>query len=472
MAISAPVGNAAMTVIAAVEDAAPDIATQARRVALATLALHLAIVPYDVATGFRAFTWGDRGMERLRMVKEFAGLRGPVTGWMTDAPVVPGEYLFAVLPWQLGGPLAVILLQIALATMAAWLVARMAGRVVPWPRAALGCGLVYALLPQNVAFPHQLTTEAIATPFCVAWLALLLAAVRRGGVGAFAGAGLCLGVAIFLRPVIAAMLPIAFVLALAVPAARATLRRPGLYAMAATALAPLLLWTAVFTLHTGQVGYNKGSANLGWNLRSKALITERANGIDPPADLVDEDGFISIGRFVEEVAKHPAPFTKAFVLDVVTVFARGNSSKISVDYLGIDRDPAGWRQKLLYDEDAEASRWGNAANPVYVIEALASLVTAAFFLFCFWHVARIGLALIRGAAAPSIEFVFLTIVTAAWLANVFLSAQLVNEAQGRLRNPAEACFILFAGMALAWRKRFPAERRGETKRDANVPLTA
>ncbi len=437
---------------------APGVAAQARWVALAALVLHLLILPYDIATGFRAFTWGDRGMERLRVVDGFANLHGSAVEWMTNAPVVPGEYVFVLLPWQLGGHVGVILFQIALAVASAWLVARVAGQIVPWWRAALGCGLVYALLPQNIAFPHQLVTEAIATPFCVAWLALVLSAVRNGRIALFAAAGLCIGIAILIRPVILTMLPLAFILALLVPAARAQLRRPGLYAMAAIGMAPMLLWAAIFTAQTGRFGYNKGSANLGWNLRSKAQITERANGIVPPAALLSGDGGISVSRFLEEVGAHKSAFAKAFVLDTVTVFARGNSTKISVDYLGIDRDPAGWRQKLIYAKDAKQSRSTAAINPVYLIEGIASLLTAVFFAFCFWQAVQIGWALARGHAAPSPEFAFLTIIASAWLINVFVSAQIVNEAQGRLRNPAEAAFILFAAMALAWRKR-PADLR-------------
>lgn len=437
----------------------PDPAAQARRVALTVLALHLTILAYDIATQVRAFTWGDRGIERLRMVEGFAALRGSPIDWMAAAPVVPGEYLFVEGPWQLGGAIGVILFQIALAVLAAWLVARTAGRIVPWPRAALGCGLAYALLPQNLAFPHQLVTEAVATPLCAAWLALVLDGVRGGRKAAFAAAGLCLGLAILARPVIAALLPIAFGLALLVPAARPWLRRPGLPAMAIIALAPLLLWTAVFTAQTGHLGYNNGSASLGWNLRSKALITERANRIAPPADLLPDEGGIASGRFLEEVGRHPAAFAKAFALDTATVFARGNSTKITVDYLGFDRDPAGWRQKLVYAEDARQSRWRQAADPVYLVEGLASLLTVAFLAFCLWQAAALGRALVRGRIALPPEALFLTIIAAGWLIEVFVSAQLVNEAQGRLRNPAEAALILFA--AMAW-----ARRRG---RMATVP---
>jgi hypothetical protein len=119
-----------------------------------------------------------------------------------------GEYLFVLLPWRIGGPVAIICLQIALATLAAWLIARLASRVSLWPRAPLVCGLVYAFLPQNLAFPHQLVTEAIVTPLCVAWLYAMLTAIRDRSTGLFLLAGLCLGAAILTRPVALLMLPV------------------------------------------------------------------------------------------------------------------------------------------------------------------------------------------------------------------------------------------------------------------------
>jgi hypothetical protein len=109
--------------------------------------------------------------------------------------------------------------------------------------------------------------------------------------------------------------------------------------MAAVAMAPFLVWVAIFTVQMGHVGYNTGSANLAWNLRSKVLITERANGIEVPADVQAMEAGIPFGRFLTEVRAHPVPFAKAFLLDTATVFLRGNTTKITVDYLGIDRDP-------------------------------------------------------------------------------------------------------------------------------------
>jgi hypothetical protein len=426
---------------------------QALWVAGLTLLTHLLILVYDHATAFRAFTWGDRGMERLRILKGFAGLEGAVLPAMTGSPIVPGEYLFVLLPWRLGGPMAIICFQIALATLAAWLVARLAGRVSSWPRAPLVCGLVYAFLPQNLAFPHQLVTEAIVTPLCVAWLYAMLTAIRDRAMGLFLLAGLCLGAAILTRPVALLMLPVPFALALACPGARPEMRRPGLYAMAGVALVPFLVWVAIFTAQVGHVGYNTGSANLAWNLRSKVLITESANGIDPPADVRAMDAGIPIGRFLAEVRAHPVPFAKAFVLDTATVFLRGNTTKITVDYLGIDRDPQGWRQPLLYARDAREQRIRQMLRPVFLLEEVGSLVTGLFFIVCVWRMAVMGTRLMRGEGRPDTDRLFLTIVAAAWLFNVFLSAQMVDQSQGRLRNPAEAALILFVAMAVCQKGR-------------------
>jgi hypothetical protein len=304
-----------------------------------------------------------------------------------------------LLPWRIGGPVAIICLQIALATLAAWLIARLASRVSLWPRAPLVCGLVYAFLPQNLAFPHQLVTEAIVTPLCVAWLYAMLTAIRDRSTGLFLLAGLCLGAAILTRPVALLMLPVPFALALACPGARPELRRPGLYVMAGAALTPFVIWVAIFTAQMGHVGYNTGSANLAWNLRSKVLITESANGIDPPDDVRAMETGIPVGRFLIEVRAHPVPFAKAFLLDTATVFLRGNTTKITVDYLGIDRDPQGWRQPLLYAKDAREQRIRQMLSPVFLLEEVGSLVTGLFFIVCFWRMAVMVPCLIRGGTA-------------------------------------------------------------------------
>ncbi|WP_206237968.1 ArnT family glycosyltransferase [Novosphingobium terrae] len=426
----------------------PEVRKQALWVAAITLGLHLLILAYDRATDFRAFSWGDRGLERTRILKIFADLHDPLLPAMTQSPIVPGEYIFALIPWTLAGPVGVIVMQIALAVLAAWLVARLAGRVTPWPRAPLACGLIYACIPQNLAFPHQLVTEAIVTPLCMVWLYATLSGLRGGRIAPFLIGGLALGLAMLTRPVVLLMLPVTFVLALLSPPARARLKRPGLYAMAAMALVPFAIWVAIFTSVTGHIGYNTGSANLAWNLRSKILITEKANGITPPEDVVTQEAGTSPARFLTEVRLHPVPFIKAAVLDTVTVFVRGNTTKITVDYLGIGRDPAGWRQQLVYAHDARQAWLAQVLSPVFLLEEAGSLLTGLFFAFVLWRVLVLLREAMRAAPAAPSDPIFLTLVTAAWLINVLLSAQMVDQAQGRLRNPAEAALILFAAMAL------------------------
>lgn len=422
--------------------------------------IHILMFVYDEYTGFQAFAWGDRGVERLSVFKSFAQLGDiPLLRAVIDSPVVPGEYLFTIWPWLAFGPAGVVALQILLALVACWMTMKIADQVVPWKAAAPICGLIYALLPQSLAFPHQLVTEAIATPLTVAWLYFMMSAFRSRRLATFIAAGICIGLAIFIRPSTLLMLPITFALALLYAPARSELFRPGLYVMGILGAAPLLIWAAVFTWQTGHFGYNKGIANLGWNLRNKALITERANGLPPPPDLLVPEGGISVGRFFEEAGRHKLPFAKAFLLDAVAVFGRGNSTKMAIDYFGIGRDQKEWRQELLYDQDPGQGRLMRLLKPIVVIEALTSLMTVLFSAFCVWQAGRIGWTLLRGSRDLPQHVVWMTVLTTALMLNVFASAQMVDQAQGRLRNPAEAAMIIFGVMALTTRKEAAASAK-------------
>jgi hypothetical protein len=200
-------------------------------VAAITLFTHLLILAYDHARAFRAFNWGDRGLERLRILKEFAGLKGAVLPAMTGSPIVPGNISSCCCPGGCGGGGG------HLPSDWSGNAGRMAGGAIGGAcvfvaagAAGLRAGLCFSAA--DLAFPHQLVTEAIVTPLCVVWLYALLAAIRGRTMGLFLLAGGCLGVAILTRPVVLLMLPACFALALACPGARPELRRPGLYAMA------------------------------------------------------------------------------------------------------------------------------------------------------------------------------------------------------------------------------------------------
>jgi hypothetical protein len=69
-------------------------------------------------------------------------------------------------------------------------------------------------------------------------------------------------------------------------------------------------------------------------------------------------------------------------------------------------------------------------SPVFLLEEVGSLVTGLFFIVCFWRMAAMAPYLIRGEDGFDTDRLFLIIVAAAWLINVFLSAQMVDQSQG------------------------------------------
>ena len=419
------------------------------------LAIHTLLFFFDVRTHFEAFDKGDRGVSRLQAM-ETLGRHGHFPGLdaMLQAPIVPGEYLFVMEPWLAWGPSGVIWLQIILLAGSCWLIGNIARQYVPWRPAAWVCPLVYALLPQNIVYPHQLVTEAVATPLTVAWTYFALKALRSRDWGPALAAGACLGAAIITRPAIMLLVP-TFVglLALYAPT-RAAFRKPGVYLMSGLAVLPLLLWAAIFAANTGHSAFNTGNATLGWNLRSKALIVEQANGITPTADLVPEHGTITVGRYLSEASRHKPIFAKLALLDTATVFGRGNSTKVTIDYLGFDRNLKEWRKQMVYAKGAQAPHV-NMLRPTVLIEGVATVLTALFSAFCIWHVVRVSWAFVRGTPGSRPDTAALTAITAALMTFAFLSAHMVDQAQARLRNPAEGMMLIFVAMIIACRRHTP-----------------
>ena len=135
------------------------------------------------------------------------------------------------------------------------------------------------------------------------------------------------------------------------------------------------------------------------------------------------------------------------MLDTAVVFGRGNSTKFTVDYLGIARDEKNWREQVLYDRSSEQPA-AKFLRPHVVIEVLLSALTLAVSLVCLVYLAY---ELFGNGTDPS-EFVrrqrvVFAALSASLIAHAFLSAQLVDQSQGRLRNPAEGAMIIAAGLA-------------------------
>ncbi len=278
--------------------------------------LHAALFIFDCVSGFSSFTTGDRSWIRLEAMRGvLSAEHGDYLAAAAAAAVAPGEYLLQGPFYLIGGPAAVVLFPIGPALAATLCVWRIAGDLFG-AKLATAATLIYVVLPQSLVFPHQFVTETAVGASCVFFVAAALRFLKSHRLPDAMIAGAWLGLAIFIRPSFAVILPALFALFLVFKLKDARAMLAGAMAMAAIAIAPLMLWTAAYSATTGQVGYTSGVANLGWNLRSRVYLVQSRNGL-PLApevasyqayeELYGDSGGISIGRFLEIDAETPGP---------------------------------------------------------------------------------------------------------------------------------------------------------------------
>jgi hypothetical protein len=438
--------------------------------------LHAILFAYDAATRFEAFLWGDRAAHRWGSLQNFLSAEsGKVLATLASGQVGPGEFLLQWPSFALGGIPGVVLFQIALFLLSVYFVCAIAQRVLPWELSPLICGTIYVLLPQNIAFTHQFVTEAVATPLTVAFLYFyLLSSESRGWRYAMAG-GLALGLAIFVRPSLAFILPPFVVLHLIYRRSLWSGVLKTVAAIVVVALIPMTIWVVAFTLTTGKFGYTGGVANLGWNLRSKVFLVQSRNGLEPAPevqsfkryeDLYEDLGGISTVRFLDIASDHPLLFAGSAARDAAIIAARGNASKVMVDYLGIGRNTEikDWRDVVSKSGAAGLQAWMRDSKALFLllaVEAAASLVTAlavgAGFCFLLYALVRPR----SVSRSTGMETFGLILTIGAVLFAAFVSGQLVDQAQARLRHPAEAgLVILISVLILQLQKRNLLVRSG------------
>ncbi len=429
--------------------------------------MQLIMLAYDVAMQFFPMLHGDRSQIRWGALHTL-GASDPsrLMDTLTASQTVPGEYIFAFGAFAFGGSAAIVLLQIALFLLSLACVCAMAA-TFPWKHSVLIFGLGYALLPHNLAFTHQLVTEAIATPFVVLFIYFYFRFARSSLVADAVLAGLMLGVAIFVRPPLLLIAPAFF--AVHVIYRRyfwdGAIRSAAL--MACIALVPMAVWTAAFTSHTGHFGFTSGVANFAWNLRSKVFLVHDRNNLEQPeslkrfqtyGDLYSDSGGITVVQFLGYASEHPLLFAQSAASDALIFLGRGDASKVLVDYLGLGERASFKDWRSLWSESGVGGllQWGlNNAEGAFVIgaEVVLSLLTLICTLAA---VAFCGLCLIKPSEVAGVigrsDFGFVLTLTAL-IAAVFCSAQVVDQAQGRLRHPAEAALMLLLGYAAIYVQR-------------------
>ncbi len=429
--------------------------------------IHGLLLCYDISIDFAPFVHGDRSFVRFEIMQHVVqSLSGDGLGALVHSGVIPGEFLFQLPAYMLAGKAGVVLFQIALTILSVIALAKLAGSLFSWRYAAFTAGLVYLLVPQNLVFAHQFVTEATSVPFCIFFLYSMHTYLKGGNIRNAVIGGGWLGLAIFIRPSLLLVIPVLLGFCVLYRITKVYRPTKGVPIACAIAALPLALWIAIFTTATGHVGYTTGVANLGWNLRSKTFLAAEMNGFEKPNEVkqfkdydslyADSNG-ISVSRFLAIAREHPAAYIKAAITDVAIVFGKGNTTKLTVDYFGIARDSniKDWRNVLESQGVKALGKWAVARADmlaVTAIEIIWSLVTSVtsfvvILLLVVWLVLPSRLA---ARATPS-EF-GLMLIMASLLVSVLLSAEMVDRAQARLRNPAEGAVILLLGYALSLRK--------------------
>jgi hypothetical protein len=434
------------------------------------IALHASLLFYDAHVGFSPFLHGDRAPGRFAAMLYV--VHAPLGDWlsfMAQSGVVPGEYLLQIPAYLLGGIPAVIGFQVAMTIGSVLAVAEMAKVLFRWTPAPWVAGVIYLILPDNLVFPHQFVTEAVAAPMAVGFMALMMRLTdnaMKQVLATAAAAGLCLGLAIFSRPSLAVALPALG--CLYVLYQRTIAIRPiTMGVVCAVAVAPLLIWTVLFTASSGHIGYTNGVATLGWNLRSKVYIEEQAGDFPKSpevskftsyANMSDDHGGIGVVRFFQIEAKHPSSYLNGLTADLVTVMVKADTTKMTVDYLGLNhgQDVKAWREVLDSQGLAGLRTWATSNHVVLFISLVELVGSAMTSTIAMLSLGSLTIGLVRPKAVSAEagpRAMSLLLSTGALLAAVLASAVMVDRAQARLRHPAEAGMLLLAGFAISQLRR-------------------
>lgn len=445
--------------------------------------LHAALLSYDFN---HPDVWlkADRANERVAQIGEFP----QVNGWRAQLDYVghhgsPGDYLIQVALYDLGGFASMLLAQVTLCVLSVVCVYRMAGTVLGNGRLPLLITAAYALLPQTLIFPHQLSAEAWFVPLVVfgfyyttRWFS------TRAPRTAFLS-GLYWAGATLTRPTV---LPFALLSALVLPrGSRGSSRAPYYLAL----VIPVVAWVITVHAYTGKWSLGEGtSASVGNNLMLKArFISDTFPGearekalqryIEPARN---RDGLLSPVEYVRFCADYAGPCASQVVQDALNFFLKSGIERVTLDYLGLlpeqerietQRAHAGssrgWAQEVRKRGALAATQFYLAKYPVVVGASL--LAALAFGIVTLFYVAGAVDALIGLLKHTVDDRRLILALLAVFPLYLFAASSVVSSMQSRHRAAAEFAMLIVAGNGLRVWKRWGQRYRGSTERAATVP---
>jgi len=425
-------------------------------VGLTVLAVHLALFCRDIAST-DGFFRADRAPQRFHAIRTLIDAAHDqsafAAGLVKQGNI--GDYgIHAALYW-LGGPLAVIGFQVLLAVAAALCVTYIAGRAFPGKSFGVAAGILYGLLPQSLAFPHQLLSEPMSNPLLIFGTAGVVHAIPRARApAAWLLSGLAMGIAGLVRPALI-LLPLAAAASL-VWLDRAPARRLQAGALALGGLAPFILWGMFMLSETGRFGPGESNQDLGRNFSQSTAKVLLSQGVAPADGHVPDwlPERLTLGQYLHYLASYPRGFANLYLNNALVMIIDSGIGRLYVDLLGFGaeerirlQDPStGWRAQLTNHGALTMLRRGWAVAPGTICAGVLGAV--GFALVNIGMVAAYVILCRRGSALGDFHeplqrrwcLAFLLLVPLYVLA----TSQVVAYAPSRLRSQGEFAIAILA----------------------------
>jgi hypothetical protein len=435
------------------------VRSNAYRVVGGVLALlHLGLVIFDVfnADGFMR---ADRADQRITAMERFLAALGDGDRLLA-VMVRQGnffDYGIHALLYGAVGRIGLIAFQIALAIAAALSVVYIVERVFRSGRLALAAGLLYGLLPQSIAFPHQLLSESISNPMIVLGTAAFIRALespRR--LSGWLLSGLCFGVGGIVRPALC-LLPILALMLLAIGDRRFALSRSG-SAFIAASFVLMLGWCLFMFQQTGRFGLGESGQDLGLNFAdsvSKVLLDE---GVGPPDGSRPEwlPMRISTAEYFAYMRQYPVGFVNLYSKNVFVMVADSGIGRLYVDLLGFGaearirlQDPVlGWRAQLNNHGVLAMLRQGFSVAPGTIIAGVVGALAFALInlgvLAAYVAVVRAGTAIWKRDGGATLAQRWCLAYLLILPLYVVMTSQVVAHAPSRHRSQVEFAWAILA----------------------------
>jgi hypothetical protein len=421
--------------------------------------LHLSMLAYDL-THPDVWLKADRAEERIRLFGQFSDLNGSGAKLaFIGTHGVTGDYLVQKTLYDAGGLASLLIGQVALCLLSVLCVYRLACTFFGEGRLSLIVAAAYALLPQTLIFPHQLSAEAWFVPCVVFGFYFMSRWFVRGAPGCASRSGLFFAFATLTRPTV---IPFAALSGL-IYRRGSNLMSRGSYYIAL--LIPIAAWLIMVHAYSGRWTFaDKTSASVGNNLLVKALLI--SDNFPPDANDEAEQRYIdparargllmTVGEYARFCADYPVPCMKQVGQDALNFFLKSGIERVTLDYLGLIPEherietqtarrgsPLGWAQVVRRRGVLAAIESYLARYPAVVGISLAA--ACAFGLLTLFYLAGAVDSVVALMKRRTDDRAVVLALLAVFPPYLFAASSVVSSMQSRHRAAAEFAMLIVAG---------------------------